>query len=59
MGAVGLDEEEPGSREAAGIRLNVTAPDGESLLPGRYRLELDGAIIWVPGPWTLRWSLYP
>jgi hypothetical protein len=55
-GGVGL-QESGSSQLQAGIFLDVTAADRIDLLPGRYRVELNGVTVWVPGPWDLRWSL--
>ncbi len=41
----------------AKIFLDVTAVDGLALLPGSYRVEIDGVTAWVSGPWELGWSL--
>jgi hypothetical protein len=55
-GGVGLQES--GSRQLqVGIALDVTAADRIDLLPGRYRVALSGATVWVPGPWELHFSL--
>ncbi len=35
------------------IVLDVTAANGRELLPGHYRVELNGLTFWVPGPWDL------
>ena len=41
----------------AGLVLDVTAADRFNLLPGRYRVNINGATVWVPGPWELSFSL--
>jgi len=51
-GGVGPTEADPG-RMQIGIILDVTAANGSDLLPGRYRVELDGVTAWVPGPWKV------
>jgi hypothetical protein len=54
----GIGPLEPGSSQLqAGIVLDVTAADHVDLLPGRYRVELNGVTVWVPGPWELHFSL--
>jgi hypothetical protein len=48
----------PGSSQMqAVITLNVTNANRADLLPGRYRVEVNGATVWVPGPWDLSFSL--
>jgi hypothetical protein len=39
--------------------IEVTAPDGIQPLPGPYQVTLDGATVWVPGPWELTWPVSP
>ena len=39
-------------REAQ-LTIDVTTQEGNQPLPGRYRLDLDGVTVWVPGPWEL------
>jgi hypothetical protein len=54
----GVGPQEPGSRQSqAGIALDVTAADQADLLPGRYRVALNGVTVWVPGPWELHFPL--
>ncbi len=51
-GAVGPDQ--PGSAHVrAGILMDVTAANQVDLLSGRYRVNLNGVTIWVPGPWDI------
>jgi hypothetical protein len=54
----GVGSQETGSSQLqAGIVLDVTAADRINLLSGRYRIELSGVTVWVPGPWDLHFSL--
>ena len=55
-GGVGL-QESGSSQLQAGIFLDGTAADRIDLLPGRYRVALNGVTVWVPGPWDLHFSL--
>ena len=41
----------------ARLGLNVTAANRVDLLPGGYRIEINGVTVWVPGPWVLSFSL--
>jgi hypothetical protein len=36
---------------------SVADPATNALQPGRYRVELDGALVAVEGPWELTWKL--
>jgi hypothetical protein len=40
-----------------GTLFDLADPDTGALLPGRYRFELKGITVAVPGPWDLRWHL--
>jgi hypothetical protein len=42
---------------SAKLILDVTNPSGVDFLPGTYRVEIDGAVVWVAGPLDLSWSL--
>ena len=54
----GIGAVAPGSNLLqASLGLNVTAANRVDLLPGRYRIEINGATVWVPGPWELGFSL--
>lgn len=52
-----LTENYDPSNWKAKIILDVTAADGLAVLPGRYRVEIDGLTAWVSGPWELSWPL--
>lgn len=55
-GAVGPIK--PGSNQLQlGIVLDVTAANQVDLLPGRYRVTINGVTAWAQGPWVLSWSL--
>jgi len=55
-GVVGMLE--PGSsRLQAVIIMDVATAERNDLLPGRCRVEINGATVWVPGPWELSFSL--
>ena len=41
----------------AGTIFDLADPDTGVVLPGRYRFELDGITVAVPGPWKLSWDL--
>jgi hypothetical protein len=41
----------------AKIFVDVSSADRPDLLPGRYRIEIDGATAWVSGPWELSFSV--
>jgi hypothetical protein len=52
-----LTENYDPARWNAKLILDVTNPSGLDFLPGTYRVEIDGAIVWVVGPWDLNWPL--
>jgi hypothetical protein len=52
-----LTENYDPARWNAKLILDVTDSSGLKFLPGTYRIEIDGAIIWAVGPWDLSWSL--
>jgi hypothetical protein len=52
-----LTENYDPARWNAKIILDVTNPTGLDLLSGTYRVEIDGAIVWVAGPWDLSWFI--
>jgi hypothetical protein len=52
-----LTENYDPARWNAKLILDVTDPTGLDILSGTYRVEIDGAIVWVVGPWDLSWSL--
>lgn len=41
----------------AWVALDVTDPATGALQAGRYRVELDGVLVAVEGPWELTWTL--
>ena len=52
-----LTENYDPARWNAKIILDGTNPNSLDLLPGSYQVKIDGAIVWVVGPWDLSWSL--
>ncbi|RPI87285.1 MAG: hypothetical protein EHM41_05505 [Chloroflexi bacterium] len=37
--------------------IDVASPDGLEVIPGSYKVDIDGATVWISGPWELSWPV--
>jgi hypothetical protein len=52
-----LDLEYASRFDHGGLSFDVADAQTGVVLPGRYRVELEGVTVAVPGPWTMSWNL--